>query len=73
MISCKRVKNDKAVTVGNLAVGDTFLYDSKVCMIVACNGHTFPLCLENGINIENLCKPTTEVAKIDCELTYKVI
>lgn len=66
----KRIKNNKATTLSNFKVGDTFLFDNKVCMLIDRNGHSFPINLETGELIS--IKKTDELVKITCELQYKV-
>ena len=67
----KRVENNKALTIENFSIGDTFLFDNKVCMLVDRNGHPFPIDLETGKNIT--IKKTTKLVKISCEVEYKVV
>lgn len=81
MITVKRAKNDRGVSLGSLNVGDTFLYDNRVGIIVVRNGHCFPLDLENAIEMqsrENYPFPKilpldTKVVPIQVELTYKIL
>lgn len=39
----KREKNEHGVKLGSLKVGDTFLYDNRVGVMVERNGHAFAL------------------------------
>lgn len=39
----KREKNERGVKLGSLKVGDTFLYDNRVGVMVERNGHAFAL------------------------------
>lgn len=67
----KRVKNDKSVTLKNLVVGQTFLYQNKVCMVVDRNGHGFVIDLNTGRNIT--VPDNAELARVECVLEYKVV
>lgn len=81
-ISIKRVKNERGVNLGSLNVGDTFLYDNRVGVMVNHNGYTFPLDLTTCNNFRrNLCNNTYTgeldddviVLPIEIEMTYKVV
>lgn len=39
----KREKNERGMRLGDLKVGDTFLYDNRVGVMVERNGHCFAL------------------------------
>lgn len=67
----KRVKNDKAVRLCDLCVGDTFLYQNKACMVVDRNGHTFIIDIATGRNVS--VPQNAELARIECVLEYKVV
>lgn len=67
----KRVKNDKAIHLSDVYVGDTFLYQNKVCMVVSRNGHDFIVDLNTGCNIS--VPLNAELVRIECVLEYKVI
>lgn len=67
----KRVKNDKSVNLSNFCVGDTFLYQNKVCMVVDRNGHGFIVDLNTGRNIS--VPQNAELVRIECVLEYKVV
>lgn len=66
----KRIKNNQSTTLASFKVGDTFLFDNKVCMLIDRNGHPFPINLATGELIS--IKKTDELVKITCELQYKV-
>lgn len=67
----KRVKNDKAVHLSDVFVGDTFLYQNKVCMVVDRNGHSFIADLNTGRNIS--IPQNAELVRVECVLEYKVV
>lgn len=67
----KRVKNDKAVHLSDVCVGDTFLYQNKVCMVVSRNGHDFIVDLNTSCNIS--VPEDADLARIECVLEYKVV
>lgn len=67
----KRVKNDKAVRLCDVCVGDTFLYQNKTCMVVDRNGHSFVIDLSTGRNVS--VPQNAELARIECILEYKVV
>ena len=46
----KREKNERGVKLGSLKVGDTFLYDNRVGVMVERNGHAFALDLTTCTN-----------------------
>ena len=84
-ISCE--KNERGVKLGSLKVGDTFLYDNRVGVIVERNGHSFPIDLTTCGNFRvidptfrrsasyknNELPPTAIVLPISIEMTYKVV
>lgn len=80
-ITIKRVKNERGVTLGSLKVGDTFLYDNRVGVIVAHNGLEYPMdfttCCEMHRKAEYSRGPSlgadTIVIPISVEITYKVV
>lgn len=67
----KRVKNDKAVRLCDVCVGDTFLYQNKTCMVVDRNGHSFVIDLSTGRNVS--VPQNAELARVECVLEYKVV
>ena len=67
----KRVKNDKAVQLCDLCVGDTFLFQNKACMVVDRNGHSFIIDLATGRNVS--VPQNAELARVECVLEYKVV
>lgn len=85
MLAIGRVKNDRGVKLCSLGIGDTFLYDNRVGIIVEHNGHRFPLDLTTCLNfrksfvIGNKRQYTEElsgseiVLPVEAELTYKVV
>lgn len=80
-----REKNNRGVKLGSLRVGDTFLYDNRVGVIVERNGHAFPIdmttCsnfryiteLNGGHRYDGEILPDTIVLPISVELSYKVV
>lgn len=77
-ITIKHTKNERGVELGSLNIGDTFLYDNRVGVIAARNGHKYPMdfttCREMHYRAEYppLC-PDTIVLPVSVELTYKVV
>ena len=67
----KRVKNDKAVRLCDLCVGDTFFFQNKACMVVDRNGHSFIIDLATGRNVS--VPQNAELARVECVLEYKVV
>jgi hypothetical protein len=67
----KRVKNDKAIHLCDVCVGDTFLYQNKVCMVVDRNGHSFIADPNTGRNIS--VPQNAELVRVECVLEYKVL
>ena len=67
----KRVKNDKSVSLCDLCVGDTILYQNKVCMVVDRNGHSYIVDLNTGRNV--IVSSNAELVRIECVLEYKVV
>ena len=81
-ITIKRMKNERGVALGSLRIGDTFLYDNRVGVMIDRNGHAFPLDLTTcRIFRRNHCGNTYTgeltndvlVVPVDVELTYKVV
>ena len=81
-ITIKRTKNERGVALGSLKVGDTFLYDNRVGVMIDRNGLAFPLDLTTCRNFHrNHCGNTYTgeldndvlVLPIDIEVTYKVV
>lgn len=76
----------RTVSLGSLNLGDTFLFDSRVGMVVSRNGHDFPLDLATGKefyavpparewishNTPAMLSPDAEVVRVDCELIFKI-
>lgn len=85
MLTIGRVKNDRGVKLCSLGIGETFLYDNRVGIIVERNGHRFPLDLttcttfRKSFMIGNKRQYTEElsgseiVLPVEAELTYKVV
>ena len=85
MLTIGRVKNDRGVKLCSLDIGDTFLYDNRVGIIVSHEGNRFPLdlttCIEfrKSFVIGNKKQYTEQlsgseiVLPIEAELTYKVV
>ena len=67
----KKVKNDKAIRLCDLCVGDTILYQNKACMVVDRNGHSFIVDLATGRNIS--VPQNAELVRIECVLEFKVV
>ena len=67
----KKVKNDKAIRLCDLCVGDTILYQNKACMVVDRNGHSFIIDLATGRNIS--VPQNAELVRIECVLEFKVV
>lgn len=67
----KRVKNDKAIHLSDVYVGDTFLYQNKVCMVVDRNGHSFVVNLDSGRSVS--VPQNAELVRVECMLEYKVV
>ena len=85
-IKISREKNERGVMLGSLKVGDTFLYDNRVGVMVDRNGHSFPLDLTTCTNFRTTrsygkwdnykspeLTPETIVLPVSVELTYKVV
>lgn len=86
-IKISREKNDRGVKLGSLKVGDTFLYDNRVGVMVDRNGHCFPLDLTTCTNFRKSLPargwmpheygaeltPEEIVLPISVEMTYKVV
>lgn len=67
----KRTKNNKSVRLCDLRIGDTVLYQNKVCMVVDRNGHGFVIDLATGQNVS--ISQNAEFVRIECVLEYKVV
>lgn len=81
-IEIKRVKNDRGVKLGSLNIGDTFLYDNRVGVMIDRNGHAFPLDLTTCRSFRrNHCDNTYTgeldndviVLPVEVELSYRVV
>ena len=80
-ITIKRGKNNRGVKLSSLGVGDTFLHDNRVGVIVCHCGNLFPLDLttcqemhEHGTYPFTKILPLeTVVLPVEVELTYKVV
>ena len=86
-ITIKREKNDRGVRLGSLKLGDTFMYDNRIGVVVDRNGHQFYLDLTTCSNFRRKqpsrdwiphdysdeISPDTTVLPISVELTYKVV
>lgn len=81
-ITIKRMKNERGVKLGSLNIGDTFLYDNRVGLMVERNGHAFPIDLTTCHNFRcNHCGNTYTgelddnviVLPVEVEMTYKVV
>ena len=80
-ITIKRVKNERGVKLDSLNIGDTFLYDNRVGVMIDRNGHAFPLdlttCHEMAVHgTYPFCKALpldTIVLPVEVEMTYKVV
>lgn len=81
-ITIKRVKNERGVELGSLLVGDTFLYDNRVGVMVERNGHPFPLDLttcttfhrnHSGNLYTGDLNDDIIVLPVEVEMTYKVV
>lgn len=77
----KREKNERGVKLGSLKVGDTFLYDNRVGVMVERNGHAFALDLTTCGNFKynNARQYSSElgvdeiVVPVTIEMHYKVV
>ena len=77
----KREKNERGVKLGSLKVGDTFLYDNRVGVMVERNGHAFALDLttcgnfryNNVRQYSSELEPDEIVVPITIEMHYKVV
>ena len=86
-ITISREKNERGVKLCTLKVGDTFLYDNRIGVIVERNGHVFPLDLttcgnfrvidptfRSSVSYKNQELPFTAIVlPISIEMTYKVV
>ena len=77
----KREKNERGVKLGSLKVGDTFLYDNRVGVMVERNGHAFALDLttcgnfryNNVRQYSSELEPDEIVVPVTIEMHYKVV
>lgn len=80
-ITIKRVKNESGVKLGSLRIGDTFLYDNRVGVMIDCNDYMVPLdlttCHEMAVPdtypFAKTLPPDTIVLPVEVEMTYKVV
>jgi len=86
-ITIKREKNERGVKLSSLKVGDTFLYDNRVGVMVERNGHAFPIDMttcgnfrvidprywRNAEHRNGELPPEAIVLPISVELSYKVV
>ena len=78
-ISIKHEKNERGVTVGSLKVGDTFMYDNRIGVIVDRNGHCFPMdfatcaTFHKHPRTSEALLPQEIVLPIEVEMTCKVV
>ena len=85
-ITIKRAKNERGVKLSSLNVGDTFLYDNRVGVVVERNGHGFYLDLTTCRNFRHKftrplgmedygaeIPPETIVLPVEVEMVYKVV
>ena len=80
-ISFVREKNERGVHIGDLNVGDTFLYGNRIGVIVERNGHAFPIDLTTCGNFRHNpdnsrsseLAPQVIVLPVDIEIHYKVV
>lgn len=81
-ITIKREKNNRGVKLGSLNIGDTFIYDNRVGVMIDRNGHAFPLDLTTCRNFRrNHCGNTytgeldndVVVLPVEVEMTFKVV
>ena len=81
-ITIKRTKNERGVKLGSLRIGDTFLYDNRVGVMISRNDQAFPLdlttCYEMSVHDDTypfvkVLSPDTIVLPVEVEMTYKVV
>lgn len=80
-IKISREKNEQGVTLGSLKVGDTFLYDNRVGVIVTRDGQDYPMDFTTCCEMHRRAEypygpsigPNTIVVPVSVELTYKVV
>lgn len=81
-ITIRRKKDERGVKLGSLDIGDTFLYDNRVGLMVERNGHAFPIDFTTCRNFRrNHCGNTYTgeldndviVLPVDVEITYRVV
>lgn len=77
----------RTITLGNLKLGDCFIFDNRIGMVVSRNGHDFPLDLATSKEFWRnppardwiphetpaMLDPSAEVVKISAELVYKIL
>lgn len=79
-------RSTRMIPFGSLKVGDTFLRDGRIGMKVSRCGHEFPIDLTTGnafhvtsspgewlSHTPIMLGPDDEVARVDCELIFKII
>lgn len=77
-ITIRRAKHQKGVPLKSLDLGNTFLYDNRVCVIVEHSGSLYPLDLTtcrglgDGYPFTKRLDPDTIVVPIDVEIVYEV-
>lgn len=81
-IKISREKNERGVKLGSLKIGDTFLYDNRVGVVVERNGHDFYLDLTTCGNFRKNSQRYSQgvelgandiVLPVEIEMTYKVV
>ena len=84
-IKISRTKNERGVKLNSLKVGDTFLYDNRVGVMVERNGHAFPIDLttcgnfrksflyENKRAYGEELSGSEIVLPVEIEMAYKVV
>ena len=79
-IAIKRVKNERGVMLNSLKLGDTFLYDNRVGVIAARNGHEYPMDFTTCCEMRHRAEypygpslgPDVIVTPVSVELSYKI-
>ena len=63
---------NRSVPLSSLSIGDTFLFNGRVCMLAKRNGHPFVLDLSTGkdCGFFSPSDTTQRVTPIECELFY---
>lgn len=84
-ITIKRTKNERGVKLDSLKVGDTFLYDNRIGVMIERNGHAFPIDLTTCGNFRKSSLYESKrvygaelsgseiVLPVEVEMTYKVV